>query len=797
MKYKITFILLFWALYFSSGQTIFLNEIIDEDPSASNPYTNGQYVDPNITVSGIGRGSNIGPDASAAPLFRLDTYIAKNWDVIFHPDDYFEFVLTPNPGKEINFVNFTYTGKTVSFYDPSPTNISIKSSLDGFTTDIGNPTLTGINVIDLSAPKYQNVSSSITFRVYAWGGASRGLFGLERFEFNGTVTSIPCYGGTTYTWESGGWNPVGTPTLNDPVIINENYDTATNGSVAACNLTVNTDKTLTIANGYYVEVENDIIVQGNIIVQPQGAVVQINDDSAVVNNGTITVNKKTASANNWYEYTYWSSPVENETIGSALSDSDIRRRFWFNAINFLDATTETNNNNATADGQDDIDDDGNDWVYANAGNIMIPGVGYATTHDELIFNFSPGNQFVYSFNGRFNNGVITVPVYRNDEEINDNNWNFIGNPYPSAIDATLFLMANTILDTNTELSPSISGAIFLWSQNTNPSATANGNENLNFSTSDYAVINGTGNSAGGDGLVPNNFIPSGQGFFVSMDNNAAASYFSDGDPLIPGNIVSANVVFNNSMRVTGNNNLFFRASKKSEANKLWLNLTSDNGVFNQILVGYVKGASNNNDGMYYDAPKNISSDASAILYSTIENEAKKFAIQGKDLNSINKDEVINIGYSTSINVPTIYTLSIAQFEGDFLNTNVVYLKDNFLNKLHDLKVSDYNFTSEVGEFNDRFEILFKEEALSISSEIDKNTLSIIEHNNGDVQFKLNALNKINNIKIIDFQGRILYDFEVNSKDETLKLSNLSQAPYIAKVTLNNSYVITKKAIKKY
>ena len=201
--------------------------------------------------------------------------------------------------------------------------------------------------------------------------------------------------------------------------------------------------------------------------------------------------------------------------------------------------------------------------------------------------------------------------------------------------------------------------------------------------------------------------------------------------------------------------------------------------------------------MYYDAPKNISSDASAILYSTIENEAKKFAIQGKDLNSINKDEVINIGYSTSINVPTIYTLSIAQFEGDFLNTNVVYLKDNFLNKLHDLKVSDYNFTSEVGEFNDRFEILFKEEALSISSEIDKNTLSIIEHNNGDVQFKLNALYKINNIKIIDFQGRILYDFEVNSKDETLKLSNLSQAPYIAKVTLNNSYVITKKAIKKY
>lgn len=149
-------------------------------------------------------------------------------------------------------------------------------------------------------------------------------------------------------------------------------------------------------------------------------------------------------------------------------------------------------------------------------------------------------------------------------------------------------------------------------------------------------------------------------------------------------------------------------------------------------------------------------------------------------------------------MPTIYSLSIPQTKGDFLNDNPVYLKDNLLNTIHNLKEDDYNFTSEAGEFNDRFEIAFSEDALSIKENtLDESSLSIIEHTNGNVQFKLNANNTIKNIKIIDLQGRILYDFKLNSNDETFNLSNLSQAPFIAKVTLNDNYTITKKAIKKH
>ena len=145
---------------------------------------------------------------------------------------------------------------------------------------------------------------------------------------------------------------------------------------------------------------------------------------------------------------------------------------------------------------------------------MLPGVGYASTHRSSIFNSTPGplpRRFVYTFNGPFNNGIYNVPVYRNDAEPDDNNWNFIGNPYPSAINIDLFLAANTLLDVNVPTSGFIDGAIYLWSQNTAPADTANGNEVLNFAQADYAIINNSGQTAGGDGV--NFYLIKQFGFF--------------------------------------------------------------------------------------------------------------------------------------------------------------------------------------------------------------------------------------------------------------------------------------------
>jgi len=142
---------------------------------------------------------------------------------------------------------------------------------------------------------------------------------------------------------------------------------------------------------------------------------------------------------------------------------------------------------------------------------------------------------------------------------------------------------------------------------------------------------------------------------------------------------------------------------------------------------------------------------------------------------------------------------MSDIEGSFLIENTMYLKDNLLNTLHNLKDSDYHFTSTTGEFNDRFEIVFTEDTLSTSQQtLDANDLTIIEYRNGDVQFKVSGGLVMKTIEIIDLQGRTIYNFMVaNNENAIYNLSSLSNAAYVAKVTFNNGQTIIKKDIKRF
>ena len=181
------------------GQSIFTNPITDSNPSTANPYTAGQTVDANITVSGIGRGTGI----SAASA--TNRYNASSWDTpAMDNNAYFQFTLTPNTGFEIDFVSFFFTSQASST-GPNGSNVALFSSVDGYTTTIGTPTIpapagsAGPNTISLSAAAYQNITGAITFRLYAWGAsAGTGTFSINDFTFNGTVAAaIPTCNVTT------------------------------------------------------------------------------------------------------------------------------------------------------------------------------------------------------------------------------------------------------------------------------------------------------------------------------------------------------------------------------------------------------------------------------------------------------------------------------------------------------------------------------------------------------------------------------------------------------------------------
>ena len=507
-------------------------------------------------------------------------------------------------------------------------------------------------------------------------------------------------------------------------------------------------------NETYVEVANDVTVNGNLIVETKGAFVQINDNGTFT--GTGKVNKTTANKNAWYYYTYWGSPVSNMTVASAFPNVSSNRRYFFNAANFLDANN-------------DGFDDNNDWTIATGVSIMTPGTGYAVTSSSS--STFPGPDYI-TFEGTFNTGTITTPIIYTGDVSSADHPNLLGNPYASAINYNDFYNANSSI---------IEGVTYFWSQATPINA------NGKFSQNDYATYSVGMNAgvAGASGVIPNEFVPSGQGFFITAKANGTAS-------------------FSNSMRAKGttDNSQFFKTStsknnsNSSNSNKLWVNLSSDNGVFSQILVGYVDGATSDNDGLLFDAPK-LESGEAAILYSTIINSSKRFVIQGKDVNSLTSDEMIPLGFKTTISEATMFTISIAQLKGDFLNGNAIYLKDKLLNTINDLSANDYTFTSEVGTFNDRFEIVFKSVTLSTETvALDANTVNILQKSQNNITFKVANNHTIKTIVIYDIQGRLIYQLKGNKNEETFNLPKLNQAIFIAKIELSNGALITKKAIKK-
>ncbi|AUS05398.1 hypothetical protein [Pseudotamlana carrageenivorans] len=573
-----------------------------------------------------------------------------------------------------------------------------------------------------------------------------------------------CIGATT-TWDGFTWDN-GLPKLTNKAIISGNYSTSV-ASFKCCNLTVNSGITLTVENNTYIEVENDVIINGNLTVENRGNFVQNDQLGIFIVNppGTAILNKESAVKSKWYHYTYWSSPVEETSIDQVFANVDDDRRFYFEAYNFID-------NNG-----DDTDDNGDDWQLAKGSDIMLPGTGYACTSSRS--NTFPATDKI-SFKGSFNTGDVTTAIAVNPQN-SGYAWNLIGNPYPSAIDFVAFQQANaTVID----------GAAYFWSQATEHHESHVGNQQSNFHQNDYATYTiGSGGAAGASKKTPGKYISTGQSFFV------------------PG-LKNGTVKFTNAMRMADNtsNSHFFKTGNHSKApevtaNKLWLNLTSDTGIFSQILVAYADGATNKNDGLAYDAKRLINENYTAILYSTIAQDMNKYVVQGKHVKSINEDEIIKLGFSTNLEASMNYELTIDHVEGDFLTSHTVYLVDHLLNISHKLKEPNslngaaYTFTSEIGEFNNRFEVVFKNHSLTVNKNTaNHNFVKITALENNHIQFNISKKLKIKTITIYDIYGRTLYQLQGKHNIETYHLPQISPV-FIAKVALSNHTTITKKVIK--
>lgn len=162
--------------------SIWSNPITGTNPGLTNPYTTGQTVASGITVPGISYSGVTGENAN-------NRYNAKDWSTGGYDNSkYFEWTLTPDNGKAINFSSLAYTSQASN---NGPNNFAIRSSLDNFGADLANPGATG-TTLSLAGAQFQGVASAISFRVYGWSATnSTGTFSINDFTFSGNIVTAP------------------------------------------------------------------------------------------------------------------------------------------------------------------------------------------------------------------------------------------------------------------------------------------------------------------------------------------------------------------------------------------------------------------------------------------------------------------------------------------------------------------------------------------------------------------------------------------------------------------------------
>jgi hypothetical protein len=178
-----------WSLTFLKplGSTLLL--------IASAVYANSQSIGSwtfNNTLAGTG-GTNttvsaagFGPDIPTVAFSSGAEYYGENgWPATgtLNTNSYLQFSISPNTGYELNLTDLTLRIRRSTTGGPSgsgPTQWSLRSSLDGYTSDIASGSLSQLyNNFNIALPGYLNLNTTVTFRLYGYnvaiapGGLSR------------------------------------------------------------------------------------------------------------------------------------------------------------------------------------------------------------------------------------------------------------------------------------------------------------------------------------------------------------------------------------------------------------------------------------------------------------------------------------------------------------------------------------------------------------------------------------------------------------------------------------------------
>ena len=130
----------------------------------------------------------------------------------------------------------------------------------------------------------------------------------------------------------------------------------------------------------------------------------------------------------------------------------------------------------------------------------------------------------------------------------------------------------------------------------------------------------------------------------------------------------------------------------------------------------------------------------------------------------------------------------------FFNDKDVFIEDKVTNTFHDLKVSPYTFSSNMGVFEDRFVLHYKNLLLSNDDFAGiENSVYVFKENN---QPKIvSTKSNIASVMVYDMLGRIVFSKDkVNTSEVVLSDLIANNQALIIKTTLENNVTVAKKFI---
>ena len=535
----------------------------------------------------------------------------------------------------------------------------------------------------------------------------------------------------TITVPSTSWN--GSSWSNgEPTITTTAYMTGNyslSTDLFACTLTVSNNAIVSIPSGY------DVTLYGKLTVNT-GSSFTLNNNSNLIqqtnvsNTGDIIVKRMTTPVYR-LDYTLWSSPVSGtQTL-----------------FNFSPQTSNVSPTNIRF------------YQYNSVTNQYNSVNPLATTFDiaKGYLIRSPNNWLSYNsslspaplkwtgiFNGVPRNGDYTFTMVNTGV---NTAINASGNPYPSA------LLMNNFINGN---SANIEGTLWFWRK-------YNDNDNLvSYSTCSTLGCTLNNNAT----YVDNNLISIGQGFMVKAKTGQTSLNFT------------------NSMRSSENVDQFFKSSALP-VDRYWIKMKNSTNVnAGQNLIAYVPNATydydSGLDGLY-------SNDSSVAFYSKAGSQ--DVVINARP--SFMSNDVLLLIFKS--NVVDTYTFSLNQKEGIFNGTQDVLLRDHYTNSVQNLSQGDYSFTTAIGVFSDRFDVIYQN-ALTVNHSV-FNSNQVIVYNQNNITH-INSGNIImNSLKIFDVQGRLLYSKSgINESKTSLKLGFENQM-LLFQITSQDGEIVTKKVIK--